>query len=155
MNDHHVYPARGQIVVVRNESTSMYGASGTDDGSEEALYIMTRAAGGGTILGGCYQANNWESQPDPNQALRIMKRSIEADPSLTGGKGIEKLDVIRHGVGPRPVRKGGARVEKENVEAVTIVHNYGHGGAGYQHSYGSAQEAIQLVDKAFETRSKL
>lgn len=52
VEDKLVHPIRGQIVLVRNDAGKMYGVSGTDDGSEEIMYIMTRAVGGGTILGG-------------------------------------------------------------------------------------------------------
>jgi D-amino-acid oxidase len=43
--DPDVYPARGQIVLVRNEAKLMVTTSGTDDGADEANYIMQRAAG--------------------------------------------------------------------------------------------------------------
>lgn len=137
---------------------------------------MTRAAGGGTILGGCYQKGNWESQPDPNLAIRIMKRCVEMCPELTGGKGIEHLDIIRHGVGLRPVREGGTRIQKEKISGIWTVHNYGAGGAGkdlfaraeslhrsfqltlflgYQSSYGCSQAAVKLVDEVFQEKAKL
>lgn len=150
VEDATVFPARGQIVVVRNCAGKMVDLSGTDDGDDEACYIMTRAAGGGTVLGGSYQKGNWESQVDPNLAIRIMKRAIAACPSLTKGQGVETLDIIRHGVGLRPVREGGARVEKERNDGLWIVHNYGHGGAGYQSSYGCAEEAVNLVQEALK-----
>ncbi|KAF2435837.1 D-amino-acid oxidase [Tothia fuscella] len=143
VEDKSVVPARGQIVLVRNDAKKMMDISGTDDGDDEACYVMTRAAGGGTVLGGCYQKGNWESQPDPNLAVRIMERANKLCPALTGGRGIEHLDVIRHGVGLRPVREGGTRVEKEKVFGFFVVHNYGAGGAGYQSSYGCAEAAEQ------------
>lgn len=155
VEDKSVVPARGQIVVVRNDAGKMMSLSGTDDGPEEACYVMTRAAGGGTILGGCYQKGNWESQVDPSLAVRIMKRAVSSCPSLTGGKGIEHLDIIRHGVGLRPVREGGTRIERERIDGVFVVHNYGAGGSGYQSSYGCAQAAVKLVDEALGPRSKL
>ncbi|KAI9776522.1 MAG: hypothetical protein M1816_005240 [Peltula sp. TS41687] len=154
VEDKTVIPARGQIVLVRNEPGKMMTISGTDDGEEEVTYIMQRAAGGGTILGGCYQKGNWESQPDPNLALRIMKRSVELCPQLTNGKGIEALDVIRHGVGLRPLRIDGVRLEKERLQDVWIVHNYGHGGFGYQSSYGCAQTAIRLAEEALSSEGE-
>jgi len=110
VEDKSVVPARGQIVIVRNVANAMLDVSGTDDGADEACYVMTRAAGGGTILGGSYQKGNWESQVDPNLAVRIMKRAVQLAPELTGGRGIEHLDIIRHGVGLRPVREGGTRI---------------------------------------------
>lgn len=155
VNDTSVFPARGQIVLVRNDAGKMLDISGTDDGDDEACYVMTRAAGGGTVLGGSYQKGNWESQPDPNLAVRIMKRAVEICPALTGGKGIEHLDVVRHGVGLRPVREGGNRIEKERMGDLWIIHNYGAGGAGYQSSYGCAQATVDLVDEALGVKARL
>lgn len=127
----------------------MYTTSGTDDGDNEATYIMQRAAGGGTILGGCLQANSWDAQPDLALAKRIMQRCVDVCPGLVkDGEGIGGLDVIRHGVGLRPMRKGGMRVEKEVKGGVKVVHNYGHGGYGYQTSFGAAVEAVRLVCEA-------
>lgn len=133
----------------------MFTISGCDDGPDEVAYIMMRAAGGGTVLGGSYQKGNWESQFDPNLAIRIMKRAVELCPKLTGGRGIEHLDIIRHGVGLRPLREGGARVEKEKIGDVMVVHNYGHGGAGYQSSYGCSQVVVGLVEETFKERARL
>jgi len=48
VEDKKMYPARGQIVVVRNDPKVMTSVSGTDDGSDEATYIMHRAAGTST-----------------------------------------------------------------------------------------------------------
>lgn len=155
VEDKSVYPARGQIVIVRNDAGKMLDVSGTDDGDDEACYVMTRAAGGGTILGGSYQVNDWESQPDPNLAIRIMKRAIKMCPQLTNGKGIDGLDIIRHAVGLRPVRKGGTRIEKERIGGVWVVHNYGAGGAGYQSSYGCAQATVNLVEEVGGTHAML
>jgi D-amino-acid oxidase len=84
-----------------------------------------------------------------------MKRCVELCPTLTGGKGIEALDIIRHGVGLRPLRLSGARIEKEKLEGTWIVHNYGHGGWGYQASYGCSQAAVKLVEEALAPTSKL
>ena len=155
VEDKSVVPARGQIVVVRNDAGKMLDVSGTDDGDGEACYVMTRAAGGGTVLGGSYQKGNWESQVDPDLAIRIMKRAVAICPALTGGLGIVHLDIIRHGVGLRPVREGGTRIEKERLGRVWAIHNYGAGGAGYQSSYGCAQAAVNLVEEVSQAGSKL
>lgn len=120
--DESVLPARGQTVVVRNAAPAMIATSGTDDGPDEMLYMMTRP-GGGTVIGGCYQKGNWNPIPDPNLANRIIKRAVAICPEL------EKdfpIDILRHGVGLRPFRKGGPRVELEHQQdAGLIVHNYG------------------------------
>ena len=178
VEDKNVIPARGQIVVVRNSAPCMYTISGTDEGDDEVMYIMTRAAGGGTVLGGSYQKGNWDSQPDHNLAVRIMKRCIQYCPELVKpGQGIEGLDVIRHSVGLRPLRIGGPRVEREVLkvdgqDGLRVVHNYGAGGFGCKYffsslfsnlwskwcsntipdidqaSYGMAENAVRLVEEA-------
>lgn len=103
-------------------------------------------SGGGTILGGTYQKDNSDPIPDPNIATRIMKRALESVPKLVDeGQGLEGLDIVRHAVGLRPVREGGARVEKDTVDGTRVVHNYGHGGFGYQVSFGCAETVVQLV----------
>lgn len=138
--------------MVRNSPGGIFTISGCDDGPDEGAYMMTRAAGGGTVLGGSYQKGNWESQVDFNLAIRIMKRCVDLCPQLTDGKGIEHLDIIRHGVGLRPWREGGARVEKEVIDGIYVVHNYGHGGTGYQSSYGCSQGVVKLVEEALRAR---
>ena len=79
-----------------------------------------------------------------------MKRAVEVAPAMTGGKGFEHLDVIRHNVGFRPSREGGPRVERETIGGVRVVHNYGHGGYGYQMSYACAASAAQLVEESLQ-----
>lgn len=148
VQDESMAPARGQIVLVRNELHPMLTTSGTDDGTSEILYAMQRPAGGGTILGGTYDIGNWESVPDPNIALRIMRRVVDLCPEIAGGKGIEGLSVVRHAAGLRPYRKLGVRVEKEVLDDGTwVVHNYGHAGWGYQGSYGCAEAVVELVNE--------
>lgn len=156
VKDQNVYPGRGQIVLVRNEPDVMVTVSGTDDSGDEATYIMQRAVGGGTILGGCLQHGNWESQPDPNLAQRIMQRSIDLCPGLVPKTGkVTELSIVRHGVGLRPMRKGGPRVETERIDGITVVHNYGHAGYGYQSSFGSAWEVEKLVLKGLKEGEKV
>lgn len=144
--DTTMYPIRGQTVVVRNVAPYMAVESGTDDGEDQATYLMTRAVGGGTILGGTSQVGNWESQPDLNVASQIMQRAASLVPALTDGRGPQKLDIIRHGVGLRPGREAGVRLEKEKVDGMWVVHNYGHAGWGYQGSYGCAEDVASLVN---------
>ncbi|KAF2708778.1 nucleotide-binding domain-containing protein [Pleomassaria siparia CBS 279.74] len=154
--DTNLFPGRGQTVLVRNDPGVMLTISGTDDGDEEATYIMQRAFGGGTILGGCMQHHNWDSQPDPNLAQRIMQRSIDLCPTLVPKTGkVTELSIIGHGVGLRPMRNGGIRVEKEKIDETWVVHNYGHAGYGYQAGYGSACEAERLVNDILEEKAKL
>lgn len=78
-----------------------------------------------------------------------MSRAISLCPTLTEGKqGIEHLSIIRHGVGLRPFRKIGTRIAREKILGLPVVHNYGHGGFGYQSSYGCANVVKRLVEEA-------
>ncbi|MCJ1318968.1 hypothetical protein MMC15_004300 [Xylographa vitiligo] len=164
-------PVRGQTVLVRNEAAGMAASSRTADGEGEMCYVMQRAVGGGTLLGGCAQPGNWDATVDPNLAVRIMQRAVALCPALVGERsehsehskhserdhsepnehdsppqrGIAQLSIIRHQVGLRPVRKDGVRLAKERIGGVWTVHNYGHGGYGYQASYGCAGVAVGLV----------
>jgi len=141
--DSNVYPARGHVVLLRNDTVGRITfVSGTDDGPEETTYIMQRPAGGGTIVGGCYQAGKTEADPDPAMGERILERAIKLVPSLADGKGRAGLDVIRHGVGLRPVRKGGYRVEREQRQGWTVVHNYGHGVSNGSHNYSTGDISL-------------
>lgn len=156
IEDAKLYPARGHVVLVRNETPDRITfVSGTNDGPEETTYIMMRAAGGGTIIGGCYQKGQTNPVPDPVMGKRILQRAAKLCPELVRGQGVEGFDVVRHGVGLRPVREGGPRVECESVAGMRIVHNYGHGGAGYQCSYGCAQAAVRLVSEALRERARI
>ncbi|OAA69531.1 D-amino-acid oxidase [Cordyceps fumosorosea ARSEF 2679] len=160
VRDAAMAPARGQIVLVRNDGPAMVATSGVDDGSGEVLYAMQRAAGGGTILGGTYDIGNWESQPCPNIAARVMDRIVRLDPALAGGRGVAGLDVIRHAVGLRPYRAGGVRIERETLRdaagggSVEVVHNYGHAGWGYQGSFGCAERVVELVNEIRAARGE-
>lgn len=156
VKDAAMYPSRAQIVLVRNEASPMLICSGSDDGAGEEIYLMQRAAGGGTILGGTYHVGNWESQPDPAIAMRIMSRIVELRPEIAKGRGVAGLDVIRHAVGLRPCRKGGVRIEAERLdEGTAVVHNYGHGGYGYQTSYGYAEATLEAVEKIQNAQKSL
>jgi len=53
--------------------------------------------------------------------------------------------VIRTVAGIRPYRRGGLRLERQDPGGKTVVHNYGHGGAGYTLSWGSAVAAAELL----------
>jgi len=45
----------------------------------------------------------------------------------------------------RPFRAAGPRIETERFDHKTIVHNYGHGGAGWSLSWGSGTLAVKLA----------
>ena len=58
--------------------------------------------------------------------------------------------IIAVNVCTRPFRAQGPRIEAERIGSKTIVHNYGHGGAGWSLSWGSAALALRLVQATRE-----
>ena len=67
---------------------------------------------------------------DKEAADRMLLRAVKLCPELTGGKGPEALEIVRHVVGLRPARTGGIRLEKQRIDGIWVIHNYGHGGYG-------------------------
>ncbi len=59
--------------------------------------------------------------------------------------------VIRTIVGLRPYRPSGFVVRADKLDSKTVIHNYGHGGAGITLSWGTAHLAVQEAAK-IETR---
>lgn len=60
--------------------------------------------------------------------------------------------VIRTIVGLRPFRPSGFVVRGEKLDAKTVIHNYGHGGAGITLSWGTAHLALEQAAQV-ETRT--
>jgi glycine/D-amino acid oxidase-like deaminating enzyme len=60
--------------------------------------------------------------------------------------------IIDISVCTRPFRPQGPRIEAEMLGHQLVVHNYGHGGAGWSLSWGSAQRAVQLAQTRPERR---
>lgn len=50
----------------------------------------------------------------------------------------------------RPKRNGGYRIERVEAKGKTIIHNYGHGGAGVSLAPGSGKEAVLIAPTAIE-----
>ncbi|KAF2189187.1 FAD dependent oxidoreductase [Zopfia rhizophila CBS 207.26] len=155
VKDMNLYPTRGQTVLVAEPKVPierMYFRSPKRI-DPETTYVFPRPLGGGVILGGSRQDGNWSGEVDMELARDIMERCCKLCPEL--GKP-EDLKVIAHGVGLRPSRKGGPRIEVEKLSnGVPVVHNYGHAGAGYQSSWGTAEKVMKMVKKALEPSARL
>lgn len=97
---------------------------------------------GTVILGGTFQPDNWDTSVNHKTAQGIFERCAALDPGLSLSRGTE---VLSHNVGLRPARRGGPRVEVENMQlplendlipvhhsprtkrVLKIIHAYGFG----------------------------
>ena len=141
--DPSVTPYRGQVVVVANPGISEFFIGPADD---EADLIYLFPHGDTAVLGGTEVAGDWNTEPVPALADRILRDCAAVEPRLRGAH------ILGHRVGLRPFRPQ-IRLEAEPAadpgEArpadPLVVHNYGHGGAGITMSWGCAREAAALV----------
>ncbi|KAI0756278.1 nucleotide-binding domain-containing protein [Daedaleopsis nitida] len=169
LEDELVYPIRGQTLVIDNPRVNEFMC--TELGTEpagDATYIIPRpwpnAHGFTTVLGGKYQPGAWDTSFSAADARGILARCAALAPAVAD----PATRVRAHNVGLRPARTGGPRVEAEWVDAplaededadtdmdegrgrergrVLVVHAYGFGGAGYQASWGVAEEVGSLVE---------
>lgn len=147
VEDTAMIPIRGQVAVISQSSSFMTCVSGTEGYDDELTYAMTRAAGGGTIVGGSYTVVALEDMaeravPDEEQTRRILRRWSQFDPAAQKQG---PATILGHHVGFRPSRAGSVRLELESRESQQIVHCYGHGGFGYQTSWGCAGEVHRII----------
>jgi D-amino-acid oxidase len=143
--DPDVTPVRGQVVVAANPGlTEFFVGTSSDPG--DLTYLFPH--GDVVVLGGTEQPGNWSLEPDPATAHQIVAACAAIEPALRGAP------VLRHRVGLRPtrtqvrleaVRQKTAHKKTGRDGEVTIVHNYGHGGAGVTLSWGCAEDAAELV----------
>jgi D-amino-acid oxidase len=144
--DENVFPIRGQTLLVRFASPLAREIT-LWEAKDAVTYVVPRPGTDMFIFGGTKDSTNVDTLPTPsvsediqNRCQKLLGRKIE------GGE----IEIIAEQVGFRPGRKGGVRIEVEDVDVnqgrpVRVVHNYGHAGAGYQASIGSAIKVLKLV----------
>ncbi|POY74377.1 hypothetical protein BMF94_2571 [Rhodotorula taiwanensis] len=161
--DAKVFPTRGQLVIVEAPwiSQGITRLGPAREGQPRVYdYTIPRPKTGHVVLGGCAEQNNWDPNPRADMTRRIKERCLALQPELlppdkrTGGT-IDDLRVVREAVGLRPTREGGIRLEVELLRTaagreIPLVHNYGHGGYGFQSSWASAEAAVELAGRSFD-----
>lgn len=90
------------------------------------------------MLGGTVQANNWSLEVDQKDTDDILRKAKAISPAFNS------VEVIEAKVGLRPARNE-VRLEAEQFGDKAVIHNYGHGGAGFTLSWGCANDVTQLV----------
>jgi D-amino-acid oxidase len=128
--DDSLVPARGQVVYLRPPPGGGVPCVCDED---ELTYVLPREDA--VVCGGVHQEGDWETATRPEETADILARCIRLAPVLEGA------EVIGAKAGLRPVRRGGARVEREG----DVIHCYGHGGAGVTLSWGCAQAVVDLA----------
>ncbi|KAL7622726.1 D-aspartate oxidase [Parahypoxylon ruwenzoriense] len=143
VEDPKCYPTRGQIVLARAPHVR---SNVMRHGEDYETYIIPRpGSNGNVILGGYMQEGNSDGATYSYEAESILERTKALCSELRQAD----LEILANFTGLRPSRKGGARVEKEDLlvtgEKRTLVHNYGAGGTGFQAGYGMAVDAVEMV----------
>ncbi|MGP3775555.1 FAD-dependent oxidoreductase [Streptomyces sp. SDT5-1] len=134
--DDSVRPVRGQLVIAENPGIDTW-FTAADPASAATTYFLPQP--GRLLLGGTAQEDAWSLEPDPATAEEIVKRCAAVRPELAD------VRILEHRVGLRPSRPA-VRIEREERGAGrTLVHNYGHGGAGVTVAWGCAEEAAELA----------
>ena len=130
--DPELEPHRGDIAIV--PALQLPYAIVCDD--PPLMYVIPRAAD--CVFGGTNEITD-DRAPDPAATARIVAECSR----------ILKIDaprVIAERVGIRPFRRGGVCLRDERLlDGRRVLHNYGHGGAGFTLSWGCARRVAELA----------
>ncbi|MBV9312159.1 MAG: FAD-binding oxidoreductase [Pseudonocardia sp.] len=133
--DEHLYPIRGQHVVVNNPGLTDFLEVDTGD-SLDLIGIYPHEDH--VVLGGSAQPHIWDRRPNPIVTDGILDRCATIEPRL---REAQVLDVR---VGLRPARHSVRLDTEEGPAGTRLIHNYGHGGAGVSLCWGCAAVAAEL-----------
>ena len=133
VRDADLEPRRGQVAIVP-KIESLSAAIVCDDAP--LMYAIPRANdcvfGGTNDLSDNLAADTATTQRIVGECSRVLK--------------IEKPSVLAERVGLRPFRRSGVRLERDRIaDGRAVIHNYGHGGAGFTLSWGCAHEVFVLA----------
>ncbi|KAJ2904523.1 D-amino-acid oxidase [Zalerion maritima] len=149
--DPNVFVTRGQTVLVSNPCAQTITRQNSDG---SWTFSVPRNFSGGTVIGGTKEPDNFCTVPDPQVRKSLLERFAQTHPD------IGEYEVLADIVGRRPTRRGGMRLEREEVllgtgedgqgegkgrKKMMVVHAYGLGGRGYELSWGVAEEVVKLV----------
>lgn len=141
-DDKSVTPVRGQVVLVER-------VPGVDswllDQSDESqlVYVVPRAHD--VVVGGTVGVGDFDQVPNQASVATILERATRLVPPLADAA------VIGTHVGLRPGRPT-VRLEPERRSGGgTVIHNYGHGGAGWTLAWGCADSVVQVLSKLGHT----
>jgi D-amino-acid oxidase len=132
-NDPDLESHRGQVAIIPKIGNLDY-AIVCDD--PPLMYAIPRS--NDCVFGGTNELSE-DRHADPAATARIV---AECSRVLN----IDNPKVLAERVGLRPFRKSGVRLERDKLrDGRTVIHNYGHGGAGFTLSWGCAWEVLDLA----------
>jgi D-amino-acid oxidase len=135
--DRSLLAVRGQVLYVEQPGVEEWLLDQSDP--ERLVYVVPRERD--VVLGGTAREGDEDGRPDAAIAAAIRARCEAALPALRGAR------VLREAVGLRPARPA-VRLEAEERAGGTVVHCYGHGGAGVTLAWGCAEEVAGLVTRS-------
>ncbi|KAL2868101.1 FAD-dependent oxidoreductase [Aspergillus lucknowensis] len=159
-SDKTCYPIRGALLRFINDGsdfpkleTAMVIPAGMDTPGSRPSEIVFLVPRNDNILvmGGIAEANEWELDLSLESPIiqRMRARCESFLPVLKNARLDPEYPLAQ---GLRPFRGQNVRVERElrlhGRVPSRIVHNYGHGGAGWSLSFGCAGDVLDLVEDA-------
>ena len=133
-DDPKVHPLRGQNLRVANPGLER--ALADEEGPRALTYVIPRPHD--CILGSVAVRDDWRLTPDAEATDSILARTALLEPRVAGAR------ILEVKVGLRPGRPE-VRLEAEERPEGLLVHDYGHGGAGFTLSWGCADEVVARV----------
>jgi D-amino-acid oxidase len=139
--DKELYPIQGQTVKIE-PNEDIIGVAFDEfprESETEITYLIPRSDC--IVLGGSAIKNNFTNVVDKKLTERIINRcsTLESE--------IESKKVLSTHVGLRP---GRTQIRLEHESETSVIHNYGHGGAGFTVSWGCAFDVLDLVQKHYK-----
>jgi D-amino-acid oxidase len=134
-NDTQLQAIYGQTVIVAPGAINIQHCMGDERDESRMFYSIPRRAE--VVLGGC-------AEPGPDDRETTTTRAMtDSILSRAAAMGLEPGEVLRESAGLRPYRPT-VRLERDPANP-KIIHNYGHGGAGYTLCRGCAEEVVSSL----------
>ena len=166
-DDDKMYAYRGHLIHIPinkkpSDNRGEYSSYSYKTENGDSAYVYARNDKlilGGTNQKGIYDSkmDTWEPiNPQNQDMIQIGKNKIPSHilninkEILSEFMGIKvNLDDAKSVIGYRPVRDihgDGVRLELEKLQDKSVIHNYGHGGAGVTLSWGCAKEVLDIIN---------
>ena len=132
-HDADIEPHRGQVAIVPKINGLSCAVVCDDPPLMYAIPRMNDCVFGGTNeLSDNLAANSGTTSRIVAECCRVLD--------------IDKPRVLLERVGLRPFRRSGVRLERDRLrDGRAVIHNYGHGGAGFTLSWGCAHQVVGLA----------